>query len=109
MGGYRGAGWLVGLNPIFEWGLSPGFRGSPDLTLAFKAVHDVFPGFAIGAEYYQDMGPLSNPLPRDEQGRTLYLVAEIERKAWSLNFGVGRGLTPATDDWTVKAIVGIAY
>ena len=109
IGGYRGEGWLVGVNPIFEWGLSPGFRGSPDFTLAFKAVHDIVPGLALGVEYYQDMGPLSNPLPRDEQGRTLYAVMEIERKAWSLNFGVGRGLTPATDDWTVKAIIGISF
>jgi hypothetical protein len=109
IGGYRGAGWLVGMNPILAWGLSPGFRGSPDFTLALKAVHDIVPGFALGAEYYQDMGPLSDALPRDEQSRTLYVVMEIERKAWSLNFGVGRGLTPATDDWTVKAIVGISF
>jgi len=109
MGGYRGRDWLVGINPILEWGLSPGFRGSPDVTLAFKAVHDVVPGFALGLEYYQDIGTLAERLPRDEQSRTLYAVMEIERKSWSLNFGVGYGLTPATDDWTVKAIAGIPF
>jgi hypothetical protein len=109
MGGYRGADWLIGFNPILEWGLSPGFRGSPEVTLAWKAVHDVVRGFALGAEYYDDIGTLANRLPRDEQNRTLYAVMEIERKSWSLNFGVGRGLTPATDDWTVKAIVGISF
>ena len=108
IGGYRGRDWLVGMNPIFSWGLSPGFRGSPDVTLAWKAVHDVAPGFALGAEYYNDIGTLANRLPRDQQSRTLYAVMEIERKSWSLNFGVGRGLTAATDDWTVKAIVGIS-
>ena len=109
IGGYRGAGWLIGLNPIFEWGLSPGFRGSPELTLAWKAVHDVAQGFALGAEYYDDTGTLANRLPREQQNRTLYAVMEIERKSWSLNFGVGHGLTPATDNWTVKAIVGISF
>ena len=109
MGGYRGASWLIGLNPILEWGLSPGFRGSPDVTLAFKAVHDVVAGFALGVEYYQDIGTLAERLPHDQQARTLYAVMDIERKSWSLNFGVGYGLTPATDDWTVKAIVGIAF
>ena len=109
IGGYHGAGWLVGFNPIFEWGLSPGFGGSPDLTLAWKAVHDVVPGFAFGAEYYQDTGTTANRLPHDQQNRTLYAIMEVERKAWSLNFGVGHGLTPATDDWTVKAIVGISF
>ena len=109
IGGYRGRGWLIGVNPIFEWALSPGFRGSPDVTLAWKAAHDVVPGFALGAEYYDDIGTLANRLPRDQQSRTLYAVVDIERKSWSLNFGIGHGLTPATDDWTVKAIFGFSF
>lgn len=109
MGGYRGAGWLIGVNPIFEWGLSPGFRGSPDVTLAFKAVHDVGSGFALGAEYYDDIGTLATRLPHDQQNRTLYAIMEVERKSWSLNLGVGRGLNAATDRWTLKAIVGFSF
>jgi hypothetical protein len=109
IGGYRGEGWLVGVNPILEWGLSPGFRGSPDVTLAFKAVHDVAHGVALGAEYYDDIGTLATRLPHDEQSRTLYAIMELERKSWSLNFGVGRGLTPATDKWTIKAIIGLSF
>ncbi len=109
IGGYRGRDWLVGVNPIFEWGLSPGFRGSPEVTLAWKAVHDVAQGLALGAEYYDDIGTLANRLPREAQNRTLYAVMEIVRKSWALNFGVGHGLTPATDNWTVKAIVGISF
>ena len=101
--------WLIGVNPILGWGLSPGFRGSPDVTLAWKAVHDVAQGVPLGAEYYGDIGTLANRLPRDQQNRTLYAVMEIERKSWSLNFGIGHGLTPATDNWTVKAIVGISF
>ena len=109
IGGYRGPDWLIGVNPILEWGLSPGFRGSPDVTLAWKAVHEVAQGFALGAEYYDDIGTLANRLQRDQQNRTLYAVMEIERKSWSLNVGIGHGLTPATDNWTAKAIVGISF
>lgn len=109
IGGYRGRDWLVGVNPILEWALSPGFRGSPDVTLAWKVVHDVAPGLALGAEYYDDVGTLSHRLPHDQQNRTLYAVAEIERKSWSLNFGIGHGLTPATDNWTAKAIIGLSW
>ena len=72
-------------------------------------MHDVAQGFALGVEYYDGIGTLANRLLRDQQNRTLYAVMEIERKSWSLNFGVGRGLTSATDDWTVKAIVGISF
>ncbi len=109
MGGYRGRSWLIGVNPILDWALTPGYRSSPEVTLAWKAVHDVARGIAVGAEYYNGIGTLAKRLPRDEQERTLYLVAEVERKSWSVNFGVGHGLTPATDDWTVKAILGFSF
>lgn len=109
IGGYRGGHWLIGVNPILDWALSEGYRGSPEVTLAWKAVHDVARGIAVGLEYYNGIGTLANRLPRDEQESTLFLVADIERKSWSLNFGVGRGLTPATDDWTVKAILGFSF
>jgi hypothetical protein len=109
IGGYRAGSWLIGVNPILDWALSPGYRGSPELILALKAVHDVAQGIAVGVEYYNGFGTLTNQLARDEQERTLFLVADIERKSWSLNFGVGHGLTPATDDWTVKAILGFSF
>jgi hypothetical protein len=72
-------------------------------------MHDVGQGIALGVEYYNDIGTLANRLPREEQNRTLYAVVEVERNSWSLNFGVGRGLTTATDDWTAKAIVGVSF
>jgi hypothetical protein len=109
IGGYRAGSWLIGVNPILGWALSEGYRGSPEVTLAWKAVHDLAKGIAVGAEYYNGMGTLANRLPRDEQERTLYLVTDVERKSWSLNFGVGYGLTPVTDKWTVKAIVGFGF
>lgn len=109
IGGYRGAGWLIGVNPIFGWGLSPGFRGSPEFTLAWKAMLEVGGGFALGAEYYSETGTLSNRLPHEEQNNVLYAVLDLERKSWSLNFGVGHGLTAASDNWTVKAILGFPF
>jgi len=107
--GYRAKDWLIGVNPMFGWGLSPGHRGSPEFTLAWKAAKQIAPGISLGGEYYNGIGKLNARLPRDEQERTLYLVAEIERKAWSLNIGVGHGLTPATDNWTLKAIFGFSF
>jgi hypothetical protein len=103
--GYRAKDWLLGVNPILDFNLSPGFRqGGPDLVLAWKAAHAVAPGIALGAEYYSDVGKLSHPLPRDLQDRTLYLAMDFERKPWIFNVGIGRGLTGASDHWTLKAI-----
>lgn len=107
--GYRARQWLIGANPIFGWGLSPGHRGSPGVTLAWKAMRDAAPGIALGAEYYDDRGTLANRLPSGERDRALYLVADLERKSWSLNIGVGHGLTPVADNWTLKAIVGFSF
>jgi len=109
IGGYRGEGWLIGVNPILGWGLSPGFRGSPELTYAWKAMHDIGWGIALGAEYYTEVGTLSNRLPREQQSNALYAVMDLERKSWSLDFGLGHGLTAASDNWTVKAILGFSY
>jgi hypothetical protein len=107
--GYRARDWLVGVNPIFEWALSKGYRGSPDVELAWKAVRRVAGPLMLGVEYYNGLGTLRERLPRAEQDRTLYLVTEYESKSWSLNFGIGHGLDAASDSWTVKAIVGVAF
>ncbi len=109
IGGYRARDWLIGVNPILDWGLSPGHRGSPDVTLALKAVRKVAPGIALGGEYYDGIGKLSDRLPGDQQDRTLYVVMDFDRQPWVFNFGIGRGLTPATDKWTVKAIFEIPF
>lgn len=108
--GYRAEDWLIGVNPILGFDLSPGYRnGGPELTLALKAAHDVAQGLALGVEYYSAIGKLSHSLPSNQQENMLFLVADYERKGWSLNFGVGYGLTSATDTLTVKAILGVPF
>jgi len=49
MGGYRAKDWLIGMNPILDWGLTKGYRGSPEVVLAWKAVHAVVTGANHGA------------------------------------------------------------
>ena len=110
IGGYRGKDWLIGVNPILDWDLSPGFRnGGPDFILAAKAIHGVAPGIALGMEYYDAIGKLSHPLPHDMQDHTIYLVMDYDRKPWVFNLGIGRGLTTVADRWTVKAIFEVPF
>lgn len=104
--GYRGSNWLIGVNPIFDWALSPGQRDSrPDTTYAWKAARDIAPGVALGLEYYRGVGRLGRALPFDQQDHTVYLTLDLERKPWSFNIGIGRGVTAAADDWTLKTII----
>lgn len=110
IGGYRSKDWVIGVNPILGWDLSEGHRnGGPDMTLAWKAAHNVVPGIALGMEYYNAIGKLAHRLPQDLQDQTLYLVMDYDRKPWAFNLGVGRGLTAAADRWTVKAIIEIPF
>lgn len=106
--GYRAPCWLLAVNPVFGWDLSPGYRsGTPDFSLGIKATHDIAEKVAVGAEYYSEMGKTSHILPLREQANTLFAVIDAQFKSWGINFGIGRGLTGSADKWTVKAIFAI--
>lgn len=98
--GYRSENWLVSFNPAVGADLAGEAKGVLTFSPAFKAGRSIGSGRMLGFEYYADLGRLSGFLPRDEQSHTLYLVLDTK----NVNFGIGRGLTDATDRWTVKAI-----
>jgi hypothetical protein len=108
--GYRGTDWLLAANPILGWAFTGPDRSSkPDFSPAYKVARTVAPGIALGAEYYSDLGRVDNFLAHGSQSHTLYLVLDFDRKPWIFNFGVGRGMTDATDPWTVKAIFEVPF
>jgi len=108
--GYRSEDWLFGVNPIFSWGLSPGQRESnPEFETAWKAARRVLPGISLGMEYYAGTGKFRDALPASEQERALYLTLDVERAPWVFNVGIGKGLTDATDRWTLKAIFELPF
>jgi len=98
--GYRGAAWLFSFNPILDVDLAGENKGVFVFAPAVKLSRTVWNRTALGAEYYANLGPASDFAPRNEQQHTLYVTLDTER----VNFGIGRGLTNATDKWTVKAI-----
>lgn len=98
--GYRDADWLLSFNPIVGTDLAGPQKGVLTFAPAFKIARSAGGGYALGAEYYTDLGRLSHFAPSSEQSHILYFVLDTQK----LNFGVGRGLNGATDRWTVKAI-----
>jgi hypothetical protein len=98
--GYRNADWLFSFNPIVEADLAGAQKGVLTFAPAFKAARRVSGDTALGVEYYAELGRLSHFAPRSEQSHTLYAVIDTRR----VNFGIGRGLTAATDRWTIKSI-----
>ncbi len=100
--------WYFAANPEFVRSLNGkstyrGFEFSP----AFKASYDVAPKVALGFEYYSSFGPLQGFDPVRDQQHQLFGVIDIEPAPhWDLNFGVGAGLTGATDAFVIKMIIG---
>ena len=56
-------------------------------------------------EEYADFGPLNHFKPTDEQSHTLFAVIDYGSSSHGLEFGVGRGLTPASDTWVIKLML----
>ena len=83
-----------------------GFEFSPN----FKFGYDVTKKVSMGLEYYGSLGPVTgfDPL-RDQQQQILPAVDIDFGKNWEFNFGVGVGVTQATDHLLVKAILGYRF
>jgi len=99
--GYRNADWLLSFNPIVDMNLAAPQKGVLTFAPAFKIARSAGGGYALGAEYYAELGRLSHFAPSSEQSHILYFVLDTQK----VNFGIGRGLNGATDRWTLKSII----
>ncbi len=108
--GWKNERWMVAVNPILAWVVKGQNRSRrPDFEGSLKIARQVREGFAVGIEHYAGMGRVGDFAARRDQDHMLYLAVDVERERWTLNFGVGRGLTKASDDLVVKAIFGFAF
>ena len=70
-----------------------------------SSAQDLFAGF----EYYADFGQIGSFGKFADQQHTLFAVTDFKLGVFDVNFGVGYGLTPASDRWVVKTIIGYAF
>jgi hypothetical protein len=118
--------WTWEIRPIidkkmgrFYWSVNPtvgkSFRGpSQPLGLQFspnvKLSYDVTKRVAAGVEYYGSYGPITGFDPLHDQLQQIIPAVDIDfGPNWEFNFGVGWGVTAATDRVLVKAIVGYRF
>jgi len=106
--GYKGKGWLFALNPILDWDLANGLQsGEPTFVPSLKLSHDVIGGVSAGVEYYSDVGKIAHIEPWQKQDNRIYGTIDVDMKPLQFNFGIGYGLTEASDRWTIKAIIEV--
>jgi hypothetical protein len=105
--GVRNADWEFIVNPIVD--ISFGRYGEADFAPAARLARKVAPETYVGLEYYSDFGEIGNFARLQDQQHTLFAVTDFKLGVFNVDFGVGYGLTPASDRWVVKTIIGYAF
>jgi hypothetical protein len=98
----------LSFNPTFGVQLKGYAKESaPAFAPNFKAAWSLTPVISIGPEYYGDVGAFNNWETSQQQNHALYAVVDLfVDPKWEINFGPGWGLTPATDGFLFKLILG---
>ena len=107
--GYRTDNWLVSFNPILDMSLSNNVSREPNFEPALKVTRRISDGLHGGFEYYGEYGPLHHSAPANERAHYLYAVADIEKKDFDINVGIGHGFDNASDQWVAKAIIAFPF
>jgi hypothetical protein len=101
-------GWHLGrydliLNPI----LDTDFNGLSQLefTPAVRAACNLNGKVALALEEYADLGPLQHLKSGSNQIHTLFAVIDLGSSSNGLEFGIGKGLTHASDSTVLKLML----
>ena len=100
--------WYVSFNPSLDLALQGaatkrGFEFSPN----FKISYDITRKVTVGLEYYGALGPITGLDPLHDQQHQIVPAIDLNLSPnWEFNFGVGVGVTHATDRLLLKMIVG---
>lgn len=105
--GIRNADYEFIVNPILDAGF--GKYGELDFAPAARLARKLGPDLFVGLEYYADFGEIGNFSSLADQQHTLFAVTDFKLGGFDVDLGVGYGLTPASDRFVVKTIVGYAF
>lgn len=101
---------LLAVNPILGVPLAADARKGPHFEPALSAKGRLSERVSLGLEYYGGYGPLGALLPSREQDQYLFGAGDYDLGGgFDLNFGVGAGLSDASDPLTFKAIVAYEF
>lgn len=105
--GVRNADYEFIVNPIVDVGF--GKFGEQHFAPAARLARKLGPDFFVGLEYYSDLGQIGNFARLADQEHTLFAVTDFKLGVFGVNFGLGYGLTPASDRFVIKTIIGYAF
>jgi len=101
----------LSINPVVAKALKgPDSDQTFEFEPSVKATWNVTPIIAAGVEYYGATGPITDFEPGRDQAHMIFPVIDLDVSPdWELNFGVGRGITEASQRWVIKGIVGYQF
>jgi len=105
--GIRGSDYEFIVNPIVDVGF--GKYGEADFAPAARVARKVGQDLWAGLEYYSNFGKIGDFPKFADQQHTLFAVTDFKLGVFDVDLGVGYGLTPASDRWVVKTIIGYAF
>lgn len=91
------------VNPIFdtEYNGLHNLDFAPEARVAYKFSERL----ALALEQYSDFGPVKHFAPPGQQSQALFAVLDLGTSANGIEFGVGHGLTAATDNVVIKLML----
>jgi hypothetical protein len=92
------------VNPIVDTDFKGGV-GNLEFVPAVRAAWNTGGKLAFALEEYADFGPLKHFKPIDQQSHTLFAVIDYGGASHGVEFGLGRGLTQASDTWVIKLML----
>jgi len=92
------------LNPIVDTDFT-GCVSNLEFVPALRAAWNVSAKLALALEEYSDLGTLQHFKPSAQQSHTLFAVLDYDGGSRGLEFGIGRGLTAASDRWVIKLML----
>jgi hypothetical protein len=95
------------VNPIVD--LTFGKYGEADFAPAMRVAKKLGQDTWAGLEYYADFGKIGDFPRLADQQHTLFAVTDFKFGVFDVDFGVGYGMTPQSDRWVVKTIIGYAF
>jgi len=104
--GWRNPQWEFIVNPIVDLGF--GRFGDIDFVPAARLARTFSKDFALGLEYYTDLGRPGSFLPFEQQAHQAFAVVDFKIGDVDVDFGLGYGLTPGSDRLVAKTILTYA-
>ena len=90
-------------NPILDTDFNG--LGKLDFAPAARVAYNLGKRFAVAIEHYADFGPLQHFKATAAQSQTLFGVLDYGSSSNGIEFGVGKGLTRATDSCVIKLML----